>query len=562
MRGVRQARARRASMVREVAEPVLSLAGLSLLWLHLRYQGFLLTLFPEGTTIRLIGRDLPGHCVFVVALCALALLALTRWRDVLDTLRQHPVIVPLTAVVASAAATCGQLGVLGSDVGRLVVALALALAFIVCFLAWAGYLAVGFDVRKLVILLLAYPCSVVAMYAPFALRGVPSAALASCMTAGTGICWYALTLLGARDESRACMRDARREGADDDGADGVVAVTGAAGRRSSSYPAISWLDFIDPLVGATAAFILAGAGIRGVIDRGISPSPPERLLIILAMSMLTLVVVLVAHVALDARSRVGVGARRRLGDRSEVDACGAGRGDANGGAERAGDRWFRETMLLCWTILAFVWFMGTLMYLCGVRPVTGAYLATTACSLMMVFYYALLAEMCLRRSVNYVPIFLMYGVLFWGLCFFTSYVVVPVVMDVPLMALPATGPGGMLVFLLTLLVVALGVAALAVSMLAREDERALRRDSGTWGAQGSLAIDGRSHGATLVGWFGLTVREAQVACLYASGYSLGRVAETLGISKTTAQGYIKSAYRKLGVHDKNALVDAVASRLG
>ncbi len=568
MQTKRQERKGRVLAMRWAVEPALSLVGMSFLWLHLRYQGFLLTLFPEGTTISLFGRALPAHSVFVVALCATALVALARWRDVLDALCRHPALVPLMAILASAAATCGQLGVLGGDAGRLIVVLALAPGFVVCFLAWASYLAVGFDVRKLVVLLLAYPCSVAAMYAPFALRGAPSAALSSFMTAGAGICWYVLTLLLARvGAGRGVRAKTPASGGQTDGTEGGAAVgkTEASGRRSSSYPAISWLDFIDPLVGATAVFILAGAGIRGVIDRGISPSPSERMAIILAMSALAVVIVLVARAVLNRTAGTGergTASRGRQRRERRGDDRSAQRGCDEPVATPAGDRWFRETALVCWMILAFIWFVGTLMYLCGVLPVTGAYLATTSCSLMMAFYYALLAEMCLRRSVNYVPIFLTYGVLFWGVCFFVSYVAVPAVMDVPAMALPATGPGGMLVFLLTLLVVAFGVVALALSMLAGDEARASRRNSGEWDARGALAADDKSHGAALVGWFGLTAREAQVVSLYASGYSLGRVAETLCISKTTAQGYVKSAYRKLGVHNKNALVDAVVSRVG
>ena len=55
--------------------------------------------------------------------------------------------------------------------------------------------------------------------------------------------------------------------------------------------------------------------------------------------------------------------------------------------------------------------------------------------------------------------------------------------------------------------------------------------------------------------YGFTSREAQVAVLFASGYSLGRVAEELAITKGTAQGYSRSAYRKAGIHSKDELID-------
>ena len=59
----------------------------------------------------------------------------------------------------------------------------------------------------------------------------------------------------------------------------------------------------------------------------------------------------------------------------------------------------------------------------------------------------------------------------------------------------------------------------------------------------------------LIGTYGFTSREAQVAVLFASGYSLGRVAEELAITKGTAQGYSRSAYRKAGIHSKDELID-------
>lgn len=45
----------------------------------------------------------------------------------------------------------------------------------------------------------------------------------------------------------------------------------------------------------------------------------------------------------------------------------------------------------------------------------------------------------------------------------------------------------------------------------------------------------------------LTAREQEVLTLIAKGYTVGRVAELLGITRNTAAGYVKSIYRKLNV---------------
>ena len=52
---------------------------------------------------------------------------------------------------------------------------------------------------------------------------------------------------------------------------------------------------------------------------------------------------------------------------------------------------------------------------------------------------------------------------------------------------------------------------------------------------------------------------ASVVALYAHGYSLGKVAEELGITKSTAQSHVKNAYRKLGVHSKDELIERLGA---
>ena len=56
----------------------------------------------------------------------------------------------------------------------------------------------------------------------------------------------------------------------------------------------------------------------------------------------------------------------------------------------------------------------------------------------------------------------------------------------------------------------------------------------------------------------LTSREIEVATLFAQGHSLKKVASLLFISTSTAQSHIKSAYRKLGVHSKDELIEKLS----
>jgi len=59
----------------------------------------------------------------------------------------------------------------------------------------------------------------------------------------------------------------------------------------------------------------------------------------------------------------------------------------------------------------------------------------------------------------------------------------------------------------------------------------------------------------------LTSREQEVLTLIAKGYTVGRVAELLGITRNTAAGYVKSIYRKLNVSSR-AEATLAAARQG
>lgn len=57
--------------------------------------------------------------------------------------------------------------------------------------------------------------------------------------------------------------------------------------------------------------------------------------------------------------------------------------------------------------------------------------------------------------------------------------------------------------------------------------------------------------------YGLTERERQTASLVAKGYTAKRVAAALTVAPSTIQGYSKSIYRKMGIHRKDELIEAV-----
>ena len=60
---------------------------------------------------------------------------------------------------------------------------------------------------------------------------------------------------------------------------------------------------------------------------------------------------------------------------------------------------------------------------------------------------------------------------------------------------------------------------------------------------------------------GLTARETEIMDYLSQGYTFHAMADALGISAGTAQGYSKALYRKLGVHSKQEAVDVLHRRM-
>ena len=463
-------------MFRGVVAPFL---GLTAFWTCFRYQGFLVGLFPYESLVALGGARVPSSSVFLLALVVLAGVALTRWRLLSDLLSEHrgsAVIVAVSGVLGAFLFAYWPGAPLAAHVAASVM---VACGLLTCFLMWTGYLATGPSgaaMHKLLLALLAYPCSVACMYVSFTVWGndatvhLPPFRLLLCVVA-----W----LLSRQPDGAPAVCD------------------------HNAHQPVALVDLTDVFLGACATCILGGTVIRGVIDNGISPAMGVRTVVVLLLSAIALSLV-VLSVPITRRLET-----RRIG----------------GAPVRALDM----ALPACWAVLAFTFLGGTLLYLSGIAETLGAYVATASCSLQLVLFYILLADKARRLSVSFVPVMLVYGLMFWALCWFASYYGVPWVLARAAGAEEArffgAGSGG---------------GSLRAQTAGGDSDRRQRLD----------AVEDR-----LVHTYGFTSREAQVAVLFASGYSLGRVAEELAITKGTAQGYSRSAYRKAGIHSKDELID-------
>ena len=345
-------------MFRGVVAPFL---GLTAFWTCFRYQGFLVGLFPYESLVTFGGVCVPSSSVFLLALVVIAGVALTRWRLLSDLLSKHR---RLAAIVAIS----GVLGAFvlaywpGAPLAVYVAAsIMVACGLLACFLMWTGYLATGpsgATMHKLLLALLAYPCSVACMYVSFTVWGndatvhLPPFRLLLCVVA-----W-----LVSRQP------------------DGAPAVCD----RNVHQP-VALVDLTDVFLGACATCILGGTVIRGVIDNGISPAMGVRTVVVLLLSAIALsLVVLSVPVARRLETR-------RIG----------------GAPVRALDM----ALPACWAVLAFTFLGGTLLYLSGIAETLGAYVATASCSLQLVLFYILLADKARRLSVSFVPVMLVYGLM-------------------------------------------------------------------------------------------------------------------------------------------------------
>lgn len=500
-------------MFRGVVAPFL---GLTAFWTCFRYQGFLVGLFPYESLVAFGGVRVPSSSVFLLALVVLAGVALVRWPLMSGLLSQHrrsAALVAVSGVLGAFMLACWPGAPL---VVHVVASIMVACGLLTCFLMWTGYLATGptgAAMHKLLLALLAYPCSVACMYVSFTVWGndatvyLPPFRLLLCVVAWL-LSWQP---------------------------DGAPAVC-----DYNAHQPVALVDLTDVFLGACATCILGGTVIRGVIDNGISPAMGVRTVVVLLLSAIALSLV-VLSVPITRRLET-----RRIG----------------GAPVRALDM----ALPACWAVLAFTFLGGTLLYLSGIAETLGAYVATASCSLQLVLFYILLADKARRLSVSFVPVMLVYGLMFWALCWFASYYGVPWVLARAAGAEEAHFFGSVMVYVATMAALASGVVVLAMLLLRSGLDTRPSSSVGAGLVGGPLQVQTAGVDSDrrqrldvvedrLIGTYGFTSPEAQVAVLFASGYSLGRVAEELAITKGTAQGYSRSAYRKAGIHSKDELID-------
>ncbi len=188
----------------------------------------------------------------------------------------------------------------------------------------------------------------------------------------------------------------------------------------------------------------------------------------------------------------------------------------------------------------------------------GVYLVASARSTFDCLWWVVLCAVVQRERYAAAPAFLLWGCATWALQWLVCYWILPHLLFGGLIGI---SPWGVVVAVLLLMVCALlALCAVLLGVQWRGGSAARRGSDGASvpGASGEAAGQhGENTELRLVETYGLTEREAQVAVLFAEGFSLGAVAERLGMGKSTAQSHSKAIYRKCGIHTKDELIAIV-----
>ena len=508
-----------ANIFRTAGETAFSLAGLACFWAFFRYQNFFMYLYPQDVSVAPFG--LPAHGVFLVALTALSLASLARWRTVDRLVGRHPASAFAVACLGSAGAALVLFHQESPLPSGLVWASAVLVAsgFLVLLLGWARYLSEGFGTRLLLVLTASYLLSLIVFKNSWLARTGDVAGLVAIalIPAGSG-----LGLLLA----------------------GTLKRTGLNGGGDSAD-----LRFLfAPPIGLFIAFLLAGSAVRGMVDAVLPPSP-GRFTLSLPVTA-ALVAACLAYAIYAHRPPHGEGSAAK-----------------------------RFTMpqfaLACWVAFSAMFLSGTVFLALDNASMAGNVIVI-ARSMLELAFWILLCDLASRRDVPSTPLFLVCGAFVEIASWAISYVAIP-------LALPPGAVSGndldpTLFILITVLAltcaVTLGFGALFIArgrrqaLIASDDwmpapHSAPERLPGTpaYAADDPAQSDDLRTAPTLALLCarGLTEREASVALYFAQGFSLGKVAETLCITKSTAQSHIKGAYRKLGIHTKDELIECLRS---
>jgi len=474
---------------------VAPLVGMTFFWTYLRHQTVFGTLYPLNTTIPLSDFSVQIYAVFLLVLFVLSLLALFFASALEKVFLNRRLVIVLFAAMGS----LGAFLCLGAQRGL--------------YADWAYLLStilisVGFLANCL-----AWAVYFSSRFGPSQIILLAVSYLASLVIFNAiGIYFpiakdYVLVLVPL------CI--------------GLTWLFANAPRAQVEARTWASLKKISPYIVLFVAFLLAGSVVRGIVDL---EDPIGRASYLRwGSSVVVSVLILIACVRLKRSTTI---------PRSN-SLCDDG--DEYASIERMA--------LKCWVVLAVMFFAGTFICLISGTYTIGGHIVVVARSSLDFFLWVLLCNLAFQRKAAPIPLFIVCNILTGVVSLFLSYVVIPYVAALETGMMKSSFE--MFVLTIVFALIALIVVVFGVIMLRANSVKTL---------PGSEAMESMPFlPEDKVCEHKLTKREIEVIGYLACGYTLGAVAAKLFISKSTAQTHVKSAYRKLGVHSKDDLIETISS---
>ena len=283
----------------------------------------------------------------------------------------------------------------------------------------------------------------------------------------------------------------------------------------------------DPFVVASAVLILVGSFVRGVADPMEGTTPVRYMVSVPATLIFT-----------GACVAVGLRPRRSRGAFDEKN--------------------FVHFVAPCWVGVVILMFAGLVWFYIGDRK-QGGDIAAVAQYLLTVLLWIVLCCRVNATGVDAIGLFLLWYVALQAVSWLVRYGLVPSLVG------EAGSLGPLSVDEAVTIVVLCSVAPFVIGFGLKHVVTSVAGSHG--GADGAIEstenIGGAKTGDStpmarglddIAAEYRLTLREVQVGELYAQGYSIGKVADSLGITVPTAQSHMRSVYRKLDVHSKDDFI--------
>lgn len=210
-----------------------------------------------------------------------------------------------------------------------------------------------------------------------------------------------------------------------------------------------------------------------------------------------------------------------------------------------------EAMTLkAWAALALIFFAAIFAGLFEGSYTLSGHVVVVARSTLDFLLWVVLCNLVFSKKLSPVLVFTVFSILTNVVSWMLSYVVLP---DLLTLQVGDDRMQTVDVFVLLAAFVLLAFIILVFGAVSSKRQSVTGRDVDT-----TLRVSSPFISEDIALECKLTSREVEVATLFAQGHSMKKVATMLYISTSTAQSHIKSAYRKLGVHSKDELIERLS----